>query len=322
LKTLRQSIFLLLFCVSISACNSNNKTESTETSKIDSTELFEEPETGFPNELDELAKPSNEKYKDTVFHVSSFDEFYRALGSNRTIYLAENTINLPDKYAGNTNVNLELNFGLNISGLSNLKIVGSGSKRSKIIQPNSAYKVLNFKGCTNIILENIEAGHAPAKGGCAASVLYFDECSGVFLNNCDLFGCGFEGISTMKVENLNCNNIIIRECSFEIMSISQSNTIRFFNSRFIHNDKPYGSGRFYFARSNKIMVHNCIIEDNAAHIDIPNYQPLFQVDDCEQTYIRQNSFKNNKSKLFLSDSTGVTLNGNHFAGNEWERVKK
>ncbi len=95
--------------------------------------------------------------------------------------------------------------------------------------------VLSFSNCETISLINLYIGHEPkvSYSTCMGEVLYLENCSDVSIKDATLFGCGTIGIRAMEVDGLTCEDIIIEECSDEIMTIYNSNDIFFYRCEFI-----------------------------------------------------------------------------------------
>jgi hypothetical protein len=91
---------------------------------------------------------------------------------------------------------------------------------------------LNNNWGTIFPLVEMVAGHGPEKGGCTGGVLNFSDSKNISVKNSVLFGSGTEGITAEKVKNLNCNNTIIRGCTYSIMRLNNCTKIKFNNCEF------------------------------------------------------------------------------------------
>ncbi len=176
----------------------------------------------------------------TVIKVNNALEFVEAIGSNKTIELEGNTIFLSDISSSKSGSNYRFDeefdgHELVIFNVSNLKIIGLGLKPVKIITKPVYGDVLVFNNCSDVLLENIDAGHGPEKGECTGGVLNFSDSKNISIKNSVLFGSGIEGITAEKVKNLNCDNTIIKGCSFSIMTLKNCEKIKFNNCEFIDN---------------------------------------------------------------------------------------
>jgi hypothetical protein len=307
----RKIIFISLISAGILSCKS--KTENT-SSDSESRDTDSAQVSVFPNEI---PAPPNEKFNTKTIDVSNFEGLYNNLGSNRTLRLTADII-IPSSRKNNSNVNVEVKFGVEVRGISNLKIIGAGPKPARLIQPDPIRKVMHLYKCENIVFENIEAGHEPEKGSCAASVLAFDECHDIFINSSILYGSGYEGITAYKVQNLNCKSTLIKGCSFRILSLSQSSDVRFYGCFFEKNAEPNGAGRLYLVSNDRVVFHDCTFRDNSAYIKEANEEAFFRLQDCTDVYAWNCSFANNKAKYFVTPGQELKERNNKSKNNTWD----
>lgn len=270
-----------------------------------------------PAFIAKIPDPPNDRYNAKTIDVGSFAALYTHLGSNRTLRLTGDII-IPEAWPDKSNVNLELNRGFTVRGLSNLKIVSAPGKKARIIQPNRVFKVAEFYKCENVHFDNIIAGHEPEKGTCAASVFIFTECTDIFIDNSTLYGSGYEGITAFKTTNLNCRKTTIRECSFRIMSISQSENIRFAGCTFTENNEPEGSGKLYLAGTERLLFDRCVFSHNAAYSGEPGEEPFFKIQECMDVYVNECTFANNKAKYFVLNEKDIHLIDPKNENNTWD----
>ena len=210
----------------------------------------------------QMAFPSRAESTELIrITVHNETEFLKALGSNRVITVAEGSlINLSKtleyrdkcelveiqdgdkpldythlktqgiKYAANVFDGEELN----ISSMNNLTIIGEGEYRPKIlVEPRYAY-IFNFSNCVNVTLRHLEIGHT-LQGYCMGGVLNFTCCENVKIDDCDLYGCGTEGITSFRTNNLRCARTTIRDCSYSIMTLKDSENVNFIDCIFANN---------------------------------------------------------------------------------------
>lgn len=110
--------------------------------------------------------------------VSTVEEFFRAIGSNRTIRLTAQKYNVSEfspKLQWTNAFMREVHDGheLVISGVENLKIESLGKQPSLLVTEPRYASVLNFKNGKNITLSKIEAGHWSKKGYCFGAFFRF-----------------------------------------------------------------------------------------------------------------------------------------------------
>lgn len=195
-------------------------------------------------------------------HVNSASEFLRAIGSNKTIIVESGSVfnlsnailqlheNYPKEYPMLDYYNNEEQmeslddkvFALDaydgpeiaIKGVKNMTIRGGASHLPLLLtDPRYAY-VFSFYDCSNITIENLIIGHTN-KGYCEGGVVALNNCSNIIFNNCDLFGCGTEGLTANNVNGLKFNNSHIHDCSYSIMTLNNCQNCSFNNSMFFNN---------------------------------------------------------------------------------------
>ena len=155
-----------------------------------------------------------------------------------------------------------------IAGMRNVSIEGEGEGARIIITPRYSY-VLRFVACTGIKLSNLTLGHTD-EGYCEGGVVSFLSCDNVSIDHCDMFGCGTEGIQAERTTNVVCDNSIIRECSYYIMTLSGCRKVHFTGCYFFLNKEftlvnVKGSQEVAFTR--------CLFEENKGS--------LFSISDCK-----------------------------------------
>lgn len=146
-----------------------------------------------------------------------------------------------------------------LAGFSNLTIKSGDENYRRLlrIRPRYAY-VLNFFNCTNIRFEGLVMGHTD-EGYCEGGVLYFENCKDITISNCDLYGCGTEGIGCLQTSNLKMSNSLIRDCSYQIMTLRQCKDFSFDRCFFFRNRQfslldIFSSGNIKF--TDCMITHN------------------------------------------------------------------
>ena len=188
--------------------------------------------------------------------VTSAREFIDALGSNRTIVIKEGCVlNLtpilndkerfrragylwtPDYYderetANELKASCERFDGrqLDLIGLRNLTIRG-GNGCKIVVEPRYAY-ILSFYRCSNIRLERLTLGHTE-EGYCEGGVINAVKSENLSIANCDLYGCGTYGLETDACKRVAMERSIIRDCSYGIMQIMNTEDCSFTDCDFV-----------------------------------------------------------------------------------------
>ena len=217
------------------------------------------------------------------YRVTSADEFLNALGSDRVIYLDAGYYDLTaallerpdlfvqdeDNVAPNVHVYFTEQFDgpeLHVRNVKNLRIaIGETEATSLLIDPRYAF-VIMFESCSELALEGVTFGHTEA-GYCDRGVLGFDDCQGVHILECDLFGCGTEGIVVSNCNGFVFENSKIRDCTYHIMHITGSTYVSFVSSQFFRNHE---FEQVNITECDEVEFNNCIFANNEG--------PLFNVD--------------------------------------------
>jgi hypothetical protein len=229
------------------------------------------------------------------FTVETADQFVDAIGSDRIIKL-KSDIDLStvksDKKGQFFQFKKEYDgYELNISGVKNLKIIGLGDKPIKITTKPQYGDVIAFDNCTNVFIENVDAGHGPQKGYCTGGVFNISNSKSFTINKSILYGSGTEGITARNVIGLKCTNTIIRGCTYSIMTlntcekfqftncefsdnqefdlvnIANSKEIKFVKSTFLNNrtgTESYSDYALFNVSESSVSLTNCVIEKNTA----------------------------------------------------------
>jgi hypothetical protein len=308
--------FLLIALLALTACGSGDKKPASGQAAASAKDSVQTGAAASSFNSDEIMKADTTGYQKQIIDVKNFAELYKNIGSNRTLRITVPEIVLPAEYKAGDNINVKMSYGFSVTGVDNLRIIGAGKKPVRIIQPDPGSKVLEFKKSTNVSLENIVAGHAK-KGGCAASVFSFIEDDDIFLKDCDLFGSGYEGIYAVKVSNLNCSATTIRDCSGEIMFLSDSKDMRFFNCTFKDNVKA--AGQFNWADSRNIVLNKCSISGNSAYYDQPNVVYLFRLKEVKNACLKDCELNNNKAKAIVEHPEQLKQINSTAKGNSWQQ---
>ncbi len=166
--------------------------------------------------------------KTDTIRVSTIDELFEAIASNKVILMAEGNYDISkldlDKKTNSAKMQI-IDYTddreLLISGVSNLKIIGIGKKQSKIFTTNLRVTVLSFKNCKNITIDNINAGHKGGKGehSCQkdANVIDIYNSENFAIINSILYGSGYIGIYAVNTKKISLIKTTITECSGELL---------------------------------------------------------------------------------------------------------
>ena len=165
---------------------------------------------------------------DGTYHVTTVDEFLAALGSDRTITLDAPVFDLTSASDYGSPGN-EFYFWresydgpeLVITGVHDLTVdvnkealdYSQAALHYTISATPRYANVLSFQYCDNIRLLNFTAGHTREPGECSGGVLFFQNCSMVYIGSCRLYGCGILGIDANNCSSVMVNDTEIFDCS-------------------------------------------------------------------------------------------------------------
>lgn len=259
--------------------------------------------------------------KQDEVHVNNLVEFIHAMKSNRIIYVDSdidfgkqleryhnyNPQRLPDiseydvfenmdKYSDRCFVfDRQDGYGLFLAGFKNLTIKSAsalinGQRTLLRVSPRYA-DVLMFINCSDITIDGFIMGHTD-EGYCEGGVLSFRSCKNVRVDNCDLYGCGIEGITLRKTLTFTMTNSIIRDCSYSIMTIVESNDCTFENCHFFRNRE---FALFDLSGSKNLTYRNCFVSHNEGI--------LFGVNHCENILFEKCSMMHKLENIGDPDNT-------------------
>jgi len=256
--------------------------------------------------------------------VDSPDEFVKAIGSDRIIQLKGSTIYFSEISSKEQGANYRFNdadsddsYELVIFGVSNMKIAGLGHEPVKIITKPEYGNVLVFENCDNITIENIEAGHGPEKGYCIGGVFKIINSKNFTINNSVMYGSGIEGITAENVTGLKCNNSIIRECSYSIMTLDNCTDFEFNNCEFSDNEE---FDLVNISNCTNVKFSVCTFSNNktSTEYDFMDYA-VFAVNDSKSISINDCLIKNNVANFFYKKEDSIELNNTNFENNSFTK---
>ena len=200
--------------------------------------------------------------------VKSTEAFLRAIAPHTTIYIHMNEIDpiIFNEYeAGDVTQYCRFEYAydgvqLVVHDVEGLSIIGPEEVRARILTPYSYANVIYFENCKDLSLQWLNCGH-DVEGYCTGGVFAFDKCQEVEITNCDLWGCGTEGLSIYNSSGFDVSYTTIRDCSYGIMSIFDSSDISF-SYCMMHDNREFDLLSFH--NSKAVSFENCVIWNNNA----------------------------------------------------------
>lgn len=244
-----------------------------------------------------LADEENLRYFETV-RVSDALELLNSLQNNRKIVLEAGTYDfskINDYEMNNERVSKEWGRYI-ISNVYNLCIEAAEGAEVMLSVDDPYSPVIDFDTCGNITVRGVTAGHNVEPGYCSGSVFEFDNCSGMKVEKCNLFGSGTYGISAMNCSNLEVNDTDIYECTYGLLDLNSVYSAVFKNC--ILRDSSDMSMICLYSSSG-IMFEDCEFKNN--RID-PEYSTCYFVEMTDYSDVTFNrcTFKDNQYNVFAN----------------------
>ena len=222
------------------------------------------------------AAPAGEK----TYNVSTAQEFLDAIGSNRTIVVNADLLEITPALLSPKNKGLEVSYDqvattskkvffveqtdgpeLHIANVQNLKIVAGQDIVILQIDPRYA-DVISFNRCSGITLKGLTIGHSE-EGYCDQGVLGFEDCTGIVVDRCDLYGCGTEGVEINKCTDVMFKGTKIRDCSYHIMHVFNSSHVTFDSCQFFRN-REFQQVNIWGCTN--VLFDNCMFANNTGEL--------------------------------------------------------
>lgn len=173
--------------------------------------------------------------------VTSLGQFIAAIGSNRSILLDNDdldlTLNEPIP-SGLSFVSSEDVFDgrqLTIHDVENLEIRPANARTAHVfVSPRYAFP-LDFFQCQNIRISGLSMGHHPETGSCVGGVFRAKEVRGLSVTHCDLYGCGTEGFQLRDCHQVIIDSCVVRDCTDALSSLYGCNGVSIRQSMFRNN---------------------------------------------------------------------------------------
>ena len=207
---------------------------------------------------------------ESIFTVSTVDEFLAAIGNQRVISLEKGVYDLSSAtdYGSGGGENWYWQeaydgYELVITGVEGLRICGSVEKTEILTQPRYA-DVISFEDSIGITLQNLTLGHSPEPGLCAGGVLYLSGCEDVKVENSYLFGCGIMALQAENCKRIAVTDSHLYDCSLNAVQVYACNDVRLEDCKIHNNGSSYYGGLFQVDNSRGFAIVNCDIYENYA----------------------------------------------------------
>lgn len=171
-------------------------------------------------------------------NVANVQELVAQIGSHRTLKLAPGTYNLGEvtQIKGQNSKRIH-NGGLMIYDVNDLKLVGNGAGRTKILSPFAESDVLSFNGCSDIQVKSLSIGHRIVPQGCQGDAVYIRDCQNLEFTETDIYGCGQYSLTLRFVDNIQVKDSNLHDCSYGLIDAYMVRNGKFVDTKFVHTGK-------------------------------------------------------------------------------------
>ena len=199
-------------------------------------------------------------------YVDSAQEFIDALGPKRILVLKGNAMfrlnDLPrgvsDYYRWEEAIPGQA--GLIVRNCDDLTIKAAKTDDlAHIVTIHPYANVLSFENCDRLTLENLKIGHNPNPGYCTGGVLGLEDCEEVSVSGSILYGCGTEGLTLVRVDDLTFVDSVIERCTYGLVSTIGCDGLVFRRSVFRDTEEFYG---FALRDTVNVVLEDCEIVNN------------------------------------------------------------
>ena len=242
--------------------------------------------------------------------VHTTRQLLAAIGSDRTIELVGGPFVLdPEDAEGPLPVTSSFEFAerdpvpyVIVKGVRNLQLRAVGGPVR--VLSRSPAEVVQFAGCRDVLLEGLVLGHTPeVEYHCVAPVLSLQQSSNVLLRDCELFGCGTEGIVAEKSEGIRMERGEIHTCRHGAVIFNDCQGIAFDGVLF--RDCQVVLAAFHFDRCQAVRFRDCVVRDFRGFGPTDPADLLFDITMDEAVHFVRGAIRGNRtnrvanSKLLL-----------------------
>jgi hypothetical protein len=249
-----------------------------------------------------------------VIDVASAQELVQQLGSDRVLRLTAGAVydvgSLPELRTPHVRYH-EAHDGqtLVISDVTRLSIKSAKGERASIITPHAYAFVLQFERCNDVRLEGIVCGHAPERGGCDRGVIGAIDSFRLAFVDCELYGCGTEGLTFTNVHDVRLQRTVIRDCSYGILTFDHCNDVIFEACSLVNNEEFWG---VRLTRTRDVLWSACVIDGNRAN------EPLFGAEWCYNVLVLGGRCCGNRASTLSSPDKGVLFQSTALSENSFD----
>jgi hypothetical protein len=190
-----------------------------------------------------------------------------------------------------------------IKGVRNLRLCTIGGPVR--VLGKSPVDVVRCEGCSDVTFEGLVLGHdTGVESYCTAPVLTLKDCKNVVVRDCELFGCGTEGVVAEQVDGFRMERGEIHTCRNGVMTFRDAKRVAFHGTVF--RDCSLWQPGFVFDRCEGVHFADCAVRRLDALVDGGKEgQLLFQITMDEAVQFVRGAIRGNRtnrvanSKLLL-----------------------
>ena len=159
-------------------------------------------------------------------------------------------------------------------------------------------------------------GHFIEKGYCEGSVLSFEDCEAIEIDESVMYGSGTYGIQAFRCKGITVTNSVIKDCSYGTIYMSDVSNVEFRDTHF----KRCQASVNIRGNSKLILFTDCYFTGIKDYQDwskwnkdaqfIFNFEPT-----VESILLKNNRFDRNSTTGFISNEEEVTVKGSSGSGN-------
>jgi hypothetical protein len=126
---------------------------------------------------------------------------------------------------------------LAIIGVEKLALRAEEGAKVVIVTNDRFSEVIYLRACADVTLRGITVGHTvkSPEYECEASVVLFEGCTDITVENCYFYGCGSVGIIMLDCVSASIKDTTITDCSLRGVELLRSTDISFTGCKYIDN---------------------------------------------------------------------------------------
>lgn len=247
--------------------------------------------------------------------VHTTRELIAAIGSDRTIELVGGPFVLdPEDESGPFPDNPAVEFGerdpvpyLIVKGVHGLHLRAVGGPVR--VLSRSPAEVVQFAGCRDVFLDGLVLGHSEEVAfHCVAPVLSLQQCTNVLVRDCELFGCGTEGIVAADVEGLRMERGEIHTCRHGICILERCRGVEFRGAVF--RDTEVAMAAFTFDACERVRFADCVVRNLDGGMGGPAQdQGLFAITMDEAVAFVRGQIRGNRTRRVVNSKLLLVCDG-------------